>query len=122
MMNHSSLSSKPKRTVIMAAWANIAVQSLLPISLSLSPAVYAAMAENKQRTDALVVYQVQIGDTALSIAKQFGLTLEELKKLNSEAYKEKSLNAITVGDSLLVPDLRLGERKPAHSIAVKMER
>ncbi|MGL4983607.1 MAG: inverse autotransporter beta domain-containing protein, partial [Plesiomonas sp.] len=29
---------------------------------------------------------------------------------------------ITVGDSLLVPDLRLGERKPAHSIAVKMER
>ncbi|MGL4929408.1 MAG: inverse autotransporter beta domain-containing protein, partial [Plesiomonas sp.] len=122
MMNHSSLPSKPKRTVIIAAWANIAVQSLLPISLSLSPAVYAAMAENKQRTDALVVYQVQIGDTALSIAKQFGLTLEELKKLNSEAYKEKSLNAITVGDSLLVPDLRLGERKPAHSIAVKMER
>ncbi|MGL6001077.1 MAG: inverse autotransporter beta domain-containing protein, partial [Plesiomonas sp.] len=122
MMRYSDFTPKPKRTVIIAAWANIAVQSLLPISLSLSPAVYAAMAENKQRTDVLVVYQVQIGDTALSIAKQFGLTLEELKKLNSEAYKEKSLNAITVGDSLLVPDLRLGERKPAHSIAVKMER
>ncbi|MGL5799601.1 MAG: inverse autotransporter beta domain-containing protein, partial [Plesiomonas sp.] len=104
------------------AWANIAVQALLPISLSLSPAVYAAIAENKVRTDSLVVYQVQLGDTAISIAKQFGLTLDELKKLNSEAYKDKSLNALQIGDTLLVPDLRLGERKPAHSIAVKMER
>ncbi|MGL5101848.1 MAG: inverse autotransporter beta domain-containing protein, partial [Plesiomonas sp.] len=122
MMNHSSLPSKPKGTVIIAAWANIAVQSLLPISLSLSPAVYAGIAENKRRTDALMVYQVQLGDTVVSIAKQFGLTLEELKKLNSEAYKDKSLNSITIGDTVLVPDLRLGERKPAHSIAVKMER
>ncbi|MGL5757773.1 inverse autotransporter beta domain-containing protein, partial [Plesiomonas sp.] len=106
----------------LMAWANIAVQALLPVSLSISPAVYAAIAESKQRTDALVVYSVQLGDTATSIAKQFGLTLDELKKLNSEAYKDKSLNNIQIGDTLLVPDLRLGERKPAHSIAVKMER
>ncbi|MGL4600533.1 MAG: LysM peptidoglycan-binding domain-containing protein, partial [Plesiomonas sp.] len=86
------------------AWANIAVQALLPISLSLSPAVYAAIAENKVRTDSLVVYQVQLGDTAISIAKQFGLTLDELKKLNSEAYKDKSLDLLQIGDTLLVPD------------------
>ncbi|MGL5345181.1 MAG: inverse autotransporter beta domain-containing protein [Plesiomonas sp.] len=121
-MKTTQLTTTPHRAVALMAWANIAVQALLPISLSLSPVVYASVAESKLRTDSLVVYQVQLGDTAISIAKQFGLTLEELKKLNSEAYKDKSLNALQIGDTLLVPDLRLGERKPAHSIAVKMER
>ncbi|MGL6117917.1 inverse autotransporter beta domain-containing protein, partial [Plesiomonas sp.] len=121
-MKTTQLTTTPNRAVALMAWANIAVQALLPISLSLSPVVYASVAESKLRTDSLVVYQVQLGDTAISIAKQFGLTLEELKKLNSEAYKDKSLNALQIGDTLLVPDLRLGERKPAHRIAVKMER
>ncbi|MGL5006104.1 MAG: LysM peptidoglycan-binding domain-containing protein [Plesiomonas sp.] len=69
------------------AWENIAVQALLSISLSLSPAVYAAITETKSRTDSLVVYQVQLGDTATSISKQFGLTLEELKNLTVRRIK-----------------------------------
>ncbi|MGL5758668.1 inverse autotransporter beta domain-containing protein, partial [Plesiomonas sp.] len=121
-MKNIKMTVEPRRIVVFVAWANIAVQTLLPFSLSISPVVYAASIENKKRTDALVVYSVQLGDTATSIAKQFGLTLNELKKLNSEAYKEKSLNNLQIGDTLLVPDLRLDARKPAHSIAVKMDR
>ncbi|MGL4601400.1 MAG: LysM peptidoglycan-binding domain-containing protein, partial [Plesiomonas sp.] len=103
-MNNEKMPLVPNQIITVIAWWNITAQALLPISLSLSPAVYAAIAENKVRTDSLVVYQVQLGDTAISIAKQFGLTLDELKKLNSEAYKDKSLDLLQIGDTLLVPD------------------
>ncbi|WP_050074834.1 inverse autotransporter beta domain-containing protein, partial [Yersinia intermedia] len=81
---------------------NISIQIAFPISLAFTPAMMAHAAINTQ-VRATEVYVLHLGDTVQSVARENGLTVTELKKLNQLRQFSTPFEALTVGDEIDIP-------------------
>ncbi|HEY0211415.1 Ig-like domain-containing protein [Acerihabitans sp.] len=88
---------------------NIIFQLIFPLSLSFTPAMAKAAAAAASpgglpfAATATVPYVLGPGETTLSVAKRYNLTLEELKKLNQLRGFSNAFSALGAGDEIEVP-------------------
>ncbi|HHR6446007.1 TPA: inverse autotransporter beta domain-containing protein [Providencia alcalifaciens] len=85
---------------------NIGMQIAFPLSLSFTPIMLAHATE--QPNSFLILpttqtYTLKLDDTVASIAKQHGVTVNELKKLNQFRTFSKPFEDLTVGDEIDIP-------------------
>ncbi|WP_051791320.1 YrIlm family inverse autotransporter adhesin, partial [Serratia sp. DD3] len=94
----------PPRKMKIITWINILVQLLLPVSLSFTPAIAAASSEHTTLTSAATdAYTLGVGESVTTVAKKYGISVDELKKLNRYRTFSKPFNTLTVGDEIDVP-------------------
>jgi len=81
-----------------AAWLCIATQGLFPVATGAAAVVHTAQAAEATR-----VYTLGPLESAQSVANRYGLTLDELKKLNQLRTFARGLENVRQGDELDVP-------------------
>lgn len=93
----------PKR-VKVTAWANILLQLLFPLSLSFTPAI-AAAPKPKATTISTTTepYIIGVGESADTVAKKHGISVDELKRINIYRTFSKPFTALTSGDEIDIP-------------------
>lgn len=93
----------PKR-VKVTAWANILLQLLFPLSLSFTPAIAAAQ-KPKATTISTTTepYIIGVGESADTVAKKHGISVDELKRINIYRTFSKPFTALTSGDEIDIP-------------------
>lgn len=96
----SSPQKHPNKFKLIAI-VNVIVQLLLPVSISFTPMI--AAAASQQASVATVAYQLKVNETVYSVAKKYGLTVDELKKLNQFRTFSRPFNQLTAGDEIDVP-------------------
>ncbi|WP_227734688.1 YrIlm family inverse autotransporter adhesin, partial [Yersinia proxima] len=85
-------------------WVNILFQLLFPLSLSFTPVIAAA-----QTSKATIInvttepYILNTNENIEIIAKRYGLTVDELKKINNYRTFSKPFSSLTTGDEIDVP-------------------
>ncbi|HDL6964653.1 TPA: LysM peptidoglycan-binding domain-containing protein, partial [Yersinia enterocolitica] len=83
---------------------NILFQLAFPLSLSFTPARAMAPASPHQQTAfASKPYVLAPGENVKTVAKTYGLSVDELKKINQYRTFAKPFNALTAGDEIDVP-------------------
>ncbi|PVZ87889.1 invasin [Serratia sp. S1B] len=97
------IGAQPRKMKIIT-WINIIVQLLLPLSLSFTPAMVAAASEHTTATSvATDTYTLGVGESVTTVAKKYGISVDELKKLNRYRTFSKPFTALTAGDEIDVP-------------------
>ncbi|WP_371972977.1 invasin domain 3-containing protein [Lelliottia nimipressuralis] len=99
----------PPCHIRVCAWINICLQLLAPSAVTFMPAHAAAKAPSHD-AGALVTQQTQpytldAGETTDSVARKFGITLVELRKLNQFRTFAHKFEQLRPGDELDVPRL-----------------
>ncbi len=88
------------------AWGTLLLQLFVPLSVSFSPAI-AAMKASK--ADIIVSYSstepyvLGADETVAMVAKKYGITVDELKKINIYRTFSRPFTALTTGDEIDVP-------------------
>ncbi|WP_050313021.1 inverse autotransporter beta domain-containing protein [Yersinia intermedia] len=107
-MNENEM--KSHRGMKAVAWTNIFAQLAFPVAAAFTPSVAIAQPQNETVfSDAQLAeipvkpYILTTGDSAFSLAEQYGLSVEQLKKLNQFRTFSKSFDAIRTGDEIDVP-------------------
>ncbi|PVZ81749.1 hypothetical protein C9426_31655 [Serratia sp. S1B] len=100
----SPIISEQSRKIKGIVWVNILVQSFFPLSLSFTPAVLAASSVHTTTTPvATETYTLGAGESVETVAKKYGISIDELKKTNSYRTFSKPFTALTTGDEIDVP-------------------
>lgn len=98
-------------------WLNIVVQAAFPLAVAFTPVMARAGEQHlllqpaplsSQRTQ---VYTLGVGETAVSVAKKFNLTLDKLRELNQFRTFAHGLNGLQAGDEVDVPLLTTKNNK-----------
>ncbi|WP_411704856.1 YrIlm family inverse autotransporter adhesin [Edaphovirga cremea] len=76
---------------------------LFPLSLSFAPAIAASSSNSSSMVTATEPYTLGVGESVATIAKKYGISLEELKEINNYRTFAKPFTALTVGDEIDVP-------------------
>nr|WP_312870926.1 YrIlm family inverse autotransporter adhesin [Yersinia pseudotuberculosis] len=88
------------------AWGTLLLQLFIPLSVSFSPAI-AAMKASKADTmvsySSTEPYVLGSGETVAIVAKKYGITVDELKKINIYRTFSRPFTALTTGDEIDVP-------------------
>ncbi len=92
-----------RRHLYLLAWLNISIQLLLPVCLSFTPLIAAASARQSQDVIASEPYVLGLNETVFTVARQHGLTLDQLKKLNQFRTFAKPFTELAVGDEIDIP-------------------
>ncbi|PHZ22493.1 hypothetical protein CS535_17585 [Yersinia massiliensis] len=89
----------------MIVWGNILFQLLFPLSLSFTPVMAAAPTSLMSNTSIPTTepYVLGVGENVDTVAKRFGISVDELKKINVYRTFSKPFTAVTPGDELDVP-------------------
>ncbi|WP_343884040.1 inverse autotransporter beta domain-containing protein, partial [Morganella psychrotolerans] len=98
---------------------NIGIQIVFPLSLSFTPSILAHATENRTKFLLLPetkVYTLGLGDTPAGIAKQQGITLEQLKKLNQFRTFSKPFEELSIGDEIDIP----GGSEPVKTVGTEI--
>ncbi|MBT9428382.1 inverse autotransporter beta domain-containing protein [Candidatus Symbiopectobacterium endolongispinus] len=90
----------------MMVWVNIFFQLLFPLSISFSPAMAAAIAASTHTFSDTESYVLGPGETVDAIAKRYGVSVEELQKINQYRTFSKPFSALTAGDEVEIPRKR----------------
>ncbi|ADP10466.1 Putative invasin [Erwinia sp. Ejp617] len=91
------------------AWANIAVQSALPLAMAFTPATAGAGLDRhidktaKEHPVKTRIYVLSPGETSASVAKKFRITRKALRKLNVLRTFAHGFDNLQPGDELDVP-------------------
>ncbi|HAS1070460.1 TPA: LysM peptidoglycan-binding domain-containing protein, partial [Enterobacter cloacae] len=95
-------------------WANIIVQSLLPISLALTPAITAASVKDDRQTSQIRTRPLILreGETVDDIAERYHLSVSQLKHLNQFRIFSKGFEQLSAGDEIDVPVLSAHDIPP----------
>ncbi|WP_143715159.1 YrIlm family inverse autotransporter adhesin [Yersinia massiliensis] len=93
------------RRVKIIVWGNILFQLLFPLSLSFTPVMAAAPTSLMSNTSIPTTepYVLGVGENVDTVAKRFGISVDELKKINVYRTFSKPFTAVTPGDELDVP-------------------
>ncbi|WP_127959109.1 inverse autotransporter beta domain-containing protein [Serratia microhaemolytica] len=91
------------RGVKIVAWGNILLQLLLPITLSAGPALAASASSNAKSSLLTQRYTLAAGEDVAMVAEKYGISLDELKKLNQFRTFPKAFSVLSAGDELEVP-------------------
>ena len=88
-------------------WLNIVVQICFPATMTFMPVIVSAGTEthpgNKYRADRTQVYTLRTGETTATVAKKYGMSLPELKKLNQFRIFSTGFENLQPGDDIDVP-------------------
>ncbi|WP_413542205.1 YrIlm family inverse autotransporter adhesin [Candidatus Symbiopectobacterium sp. NZEC127] len=87
-------------------WVNIFFQLLFPLSISFSPAMAAAIATPAHTFSDTEPYVLGPGETVDAIAKRYGVSVEELQKINQYRTFSKPFSSLITGDEVEVPRKR----------------
>ncbi|MDN8602292.1 invasin domain 3-containing protein, partial [Citrobacter sp. S2-9] len=97
-------------------WLNILLQFIFPLAGAFTPAIVHAQRTVSVSADAVEhstqVYTLGRGESVLSIAKKYHLTLEELRKLNQFRTFAHGFSGLQAGDELDVPAAKMPQKKP----------
>ncbi len=103
------------------AWFNIAVQVAFPLAVAFPPAMAGEQHFLPQpaplSTQRTQVYTLGPGETAISVAKKFDLTLNQLRELNQLRTFAHGLNGLQSGDDVDVPLMAAKDNKNASDAA-----
>ena len=91
------------RTFRVVAWANIITQLLFPVAASLTPVWVSAAPKSQTEINYTQPYKLKAGETVASVAKQYHLTVNQLKKINQFRTFSKPFTALGAGDEIDVP-------------------
>ncbi|MGT3339639.1 inverse autotransporter beta domain-containing protein [Yersinia enterocolitica] len=83
-------------------WNSILLQILFPLIISLTPEAIATIASEKIATTPYVISQ---GETTGSIAKQYKLSIQQLKDLNKSRVLQVPFESLTTGDEIDIPKM-----------------
>ncbi|MBL0667044.1 inverse autotransporter beta domain-containing protein [Aeromonas jandaei] len=85
-------------------WANIFIQTVLPICLTFSPTLLASARDDSSyfyhRT---MLYQLDTGETVDSVAKRIGISLSDLEFINRDVKRARLFKDLGPGDKILIP-------------------
>ncbi|MGH1500475.1 YrIlm family inverse autotransporter adhesin [Yersinia proxima] len=85
-------------------WVNILFQLLFPLSLSFTPVIAAAQTSKGKIINVTTEpYILNTNENIEIIAKRYGLTVDELKKINNYRTFSKPFSSLTTGDEIDVP-------------------
>lgn len=102
------------------AWFNIAVQTAFPMAVAFTPAMAGEQHFLPQRaplsTQRTQVYTLGPGETAISVAKKFDLTLNQLRELNQLRTIAHGLNGLQPGDDVDVPLMTAKDHQNASDV------
>ncbi|ENK6005568.1 TPA: inverse autotransporter beta domain-containing protein [Salmonella enterica subsp. enterica serovar Orientalis] len=109
----------------MSIWTTLLMQTLIPLVLSLTP-IMVARAELRNQNAVRNVhlafqdtrsYVLKPGETVEKVARQYGLTMNQLKRLNQFRVFRHGFNHLKAGDELDVPlkSATAAEKQKTHS-------
>ncbi len=88
-------------------WTNIGIQFLFPLALSLTPSLSARANPGSMLAapgqDPVNIYTLGPGENVRTVAAKFGLSVDELRKLNQFRVFSGGFDRLTTGDDLDVP-------------------
>ncbi|WP_320407095.1 YrIlm family inverse autotransporter adhesin [Yersinia proxima] len=85
-------------------WVNILFQLLFPLSLSFTPVIAAAQTSKGKIINVTTEpYILNTNENIEIIAKRYGLTVDELKKINNYRTFSKPFSSLTTGDEIDIP-------------------
>ncbi|WP_123784586.1 YrIlm family inverse autotransporter adhesin [Yersinia pseudotuberculosis] len=100
------MSHLPPPYIKRVAWGTLLLQLFIPLSVSFSPAI-AAMKASKADTivsySSTEPYVLGSGETVAMVAKKYGITVDELKKINIYRTFSRPFIALTTGDEIDIP-------------------
>ncbi|CNI62025.1 invasin [Yersinia pseudotuberculosis] len=103
---NSKMSHLPPPYIKRVAWGTLLLQLFIPLSVSFSPAI-AAMKASKADTivsySSTEPYVLGSGETVAMVAKKYGITVDELKKINIYRTFSRPFIALTTGDEIDIP-------------------
>ncbi|HEN3637181.1 TPA: inverse autotransporter beta domain-containing protein [Yersinia enterocolitica] len=88
------------RKTKLIAWVNILFQLFFPLSLSFTPVIAATTAVNHVVTQP---YILGAGESVDTVAKKYGISVDELKRINIYRTFSKPFMSLTSGDEIEVP-------------------
>lgn len=101
-----AISSVSRRFV----WLNIFIQTAFPLAVAFTPTIVAAESENHflampggYASLATQIYTLSEGETALSVAKKYNMSMDALRKLNQFRVFSGGFDRLRPGDELDVP-------------------
>ncbi|HAU3143036.1 TPA: invasin [Salmonella enterica] len=101
-------------------WFNIAVQAAFPLAVAFTPAMAGEQHFLPQpaplSTQRTQVYTLGPGETAISVAKKFDLTLNQLRELNQLRTFAHGLNGLQPGDDVDVPLMTAKDHQNASDV------
>ncbi|MGP2408196.1 YrIlm family inverse autotransporter adhesin [Yersinia sp. 2553 StPb PI] len=100
------VSPLPRPHIRRVAWGMLLLQLFIPLSTSFSPAI-AAMKASKATTtlsySSTEPYVLGLGENVNIVAKKYGITVDELKKINVYRTFSRPFTVLTTGDEIDVP-------------------
>ncbi|UZM75457.1 YrIlm family inverse autotransporter adhesin [Yersinia sp. SCPM-O-B-9106 (C-191)] len=101
-----SVAYLPRPHIRRVAWGTLLLQLFIPLSASFSPAI-AAMKASKAATtlsySSSEPYVLGLGETVDTVAKKYGISVDELKKINIYRTFSRPFTTLTTGDEIDVP-------------------
>ncbi|MDC9597024.1 inverse autotransporter beta domain-containing protein [Xenorhabdus anantnagensis] len=98
------------------AWVNIITQLVFPIAGAFTPAIATAKTHSTFQNEKWALptahYVLKSGETVNSVAKRYGLTVSDLKKINQLRTFDKPFTALGVGSEIDVPKPRNNKLLP----------
>ncbi|WP_338883597.1 inverse autotransporter beta domain-containing protein [Xenorhabdus sp. TH1] len=115
---------KQQSVVQRVAWVNIMAQLAFPIAGAFTPVIVAAKTPSTFQNEKWVLptesYVLKSGETVKSIAKRYGLTVSDLKKINQLRTFEKPFTTLGVGSEIDVPKPRNNKFLPFNYSSLKI--
>ncbi|MDN8558381.1 LysM peptidoglycan-binding domain-containing protein, partial [Citrobacter werkmanii] len=88
-------------------WTNIGIQFLFPLALSLTPSLSARANSGSMLATPgqapVNIYTLGPGENVRTVAAKFGLSVDELRRLNQFRVFARGFDNLAVGDELDVP-------------------
>ncbi|WP_235424098.1 inverse autotransporter beta domain-containing protein, partial [Citrobacter koseri] len=98
----------------LLAWVNICVQVCFPLAVTFTPLVMAADSSPQTTTQ---IWTLKPGETTASVATHFGISLDELRKLNQFRTFAHGFDHLKPGDELDVPLAATAQKAGGEGIA-----
>ncbi|WP_309598785.1 YrIlm family inverse autotransporter adhesin [Yersinia similis] len=96
----------PSTHIRRVAWGTLLLQLFVPLSVSFSPAIAAIKVSKAATTvsySSTEPYVLGSGETVAMVAKKYGITVDELKKINIYRTFSRPFIALTTGDEIDIP-------------------
>ncbi|MGP2819983.1 inverse autotransporter beta domain-containing protein [Serratia marcescens] len=104
---HAGVFSRRLRAL---TWVNIGIQACFPLAVAFTPTIAAAggfLRDNGSKTVAKTqIYTLAAGETTASVARKFGISIAELRKMNQFRTFAHGFDHLQPGDELDVPAVR----------------
>jgi adhesin/invasin len=100
------VSHSPLPHIRRIVWGTLLLQLFFPLSAAFSPAIAsikASAGETISSDSSTEPYVLGFGETVDTVAKKYGITVDELKKINTYRTFSRPFIALTAGDELDVP-------------------